>query len=183
MTTIKLEGTQVRERVTTVVAEAELNGRIFKGYGSSVCDPVDTPNSDTGFMLAVGRAVEELGHLIKKAGWAQVEVHPKNPPLTRRELDDFDKILAELKGRRAEIRDGRMDIFAPDPESLKVFKPPSQLEVDTALQDLRESMGMIERPNVQGPFITREPDPPRRDLFDRFRDWLTKDTSSGGGGW
>lgn len=68
--------TQVRGRVTTVVVSADLEGRMYRGFGAAVCDQRDTPSPETGVLLATGRAVTDLGRQIRKDGWSRVERHP-----------------------------------------------------------------------------------------------------------
>jgi len=61
--------TQVRDRVTTVATTVSFPTKAFTGFGSSVCDTHDEPNSQLGEQLALGRSLKELGQKLTRDAW------------------------------------------------------------------------------------------------------------------
>jgi len=59
-------------RVTFVKTTLVVGGRDFVGTGASHVDETDIFDRDTGELLAVGRALQDLSRQLRRAGWNRV---------------------------------------------------------------------------------------------------------------
>ena len=88
----------------SVEAETLIDDRIYAASGTSKCDAVDTFDPATGFQLAIGRAIRQLGRDIYKVGNEKVHAADKVRAKQKAEQERLLKVKqAKAKAARKQF--------------------------------------------------------------------------------